>query len=142
MMIIMIIFFLMVSSLLNLLCDKCSIQSTKQNNVISLLNAELNPICHLLALLGAHNILHVSRIRVKCRIKNSICHLLALFRAHHILHVSRIRVKRRIKNPICHLLALFGAHHILHVSRIRVNIAANRVHALYRLPMYCSYSVT
>ena len=29
------------------------------------LNAELNPICHLLALLGAHRILHVSRIRVK-----------------------------------------------------------------------------
>ena len=26
--------------------------------------AELNPICHLLALLGAHHILHVSRIRV------------------------------------------------------------------------------
>ena len=25
----------------------------------------LNPICHLLALLGAHPILHVSRIRVK-----------------------------------------------------------------------------
>jgi len=29
------------------------------------LNAELNPICQLLALLGAHPILHVSRIRVK-----------------------------------------------------------------------------
>ena len=29
------------------------------------LNAELNPICHLLALLGAHHILHISRIRVK-----------------------------------------------------------------------------
>ena len=29
------------------------------------LNAELNPICHLLALLGARHILHVSRIRVK-----------------------------------------------------------------------------
>ena len=28
------------------------------------LNTELNPICHLLALLGAHPILHVSRIRV------------------------------------------------------------------------------
>jgi hypothetical protein len=27
-------------------------------------NAELNPICHLLALLGAHHILHVSWIRV------------------------------------------------------------------------------
>ena len=29
------------------------------------LNTELNPICHLLVLLGAHHILHVSRIRVK-----------------------------------------------------------------------------
>jgi len=29
------------------------------------LNAELNPICHLLTLLGSHHILHVSRIRVK-----------------------------------------------------------------------------
>jgi hypothetical protein len=29
------------------------------------LNAELNPICHLLALLGAHPILHVSGIKVK-----------------------------------------------------------------------------
>jgi len=28
------------------------------------LNAKLNPICHLLALLGAHHIFHVSRIRV------------------------------------------------------------------------------
>jgi hypothetical protein len=32
---------------------------------INSLNAELNPICHLLELLGAHSILHVSRIRVK-----------------------------------------------------------------------------
>ena len=29
------------------------------------LNAELNPICYLLAILGAHHFLHVSRIRVK-----------------------------------------------------------------------------
>jgi len=29
------------------------------------LNAELNPICHLLALLGVRHILHVSRVRVK-----------------------------------------------------------------------------
>jgi hypothetical protein len=36
------------------------------NNVhINPLNAELNLICHLLALLGAHHILHISRIRVK-----------------------------------------------------------------------------
>jgi len=32
---------------------------------INPLNAELNPICHLVALLGAHHILHISRIRVK-----------------------------------------------------------------------------
>jgi len=31
---------------------------------INPLNAKLNPTCHLLALLGAHRILHVSRIRV------------------------------------------------------------------------------
>ena len=28
------------------------------------LNAELNHICHLLVLLGAHHILHVSKVRV------------------------------------------------------------------------------
>jgi len=32
---------------------------------INPLNAELNPICCLLALLGAHYFLHVSNIRVK-----------------------------------------------------------------------------
>ena len=35
------------------------------NTVPNPLNAELNPICHLLALIGAHHILHVSRIRIK-----------------------------------------------------------------------------
>ena len=34
---------------------------------INPLNAKLNPIYPLLALLGAHHILHVSRIRVKIR---------------------------------------------------------------------------
>jgi hypothetical protein len=34
------------------------------DQVINPLNAELNPICHFLALLGAHHILHVSRVRV------------------------------------------------------------------------------
>jgi hypothetical protein len=32
--------------------------------ILNPLNAELNPICCLLALLGAHHFLHVSRIRV------------------------------------------------------------------------------
>ena len=34
-------------------------------NLFNPLNTELNPICHLLALLGAHPILHISRIRFK-----------------------------------------------------------------------------
>ena len=33
--------------------------------VINPLNPELYPICYMLALLGAHHFLHVSRIRVK-----------------------------------------------------------------------------
>jgi len=44
--------------------------STKQSceflhAVFNPLKPELNPICYLLALLGAHHFLHVSRIRVK-----------------------------------------------------------------------------
>ena len=40
---------------------------------INPLHAELNPICHLLALLGAHHILHVSRIRVKMDLQEVEC---------------------------------------------------------------------
>jgi len=40
-------------------CDCCCF-----NFSFNPLNAKLNPICHFLALLGAHPILHVSRIRV------------------------------------------------------------------------------
>ena len=56
------------------------------------------------------------------------CHLLALLEAHHILHVSGIRAKGHFStlnpelNSICHLLTLLGAHHILHVSRVRVDV--------------------
>jgi len=39
----------------------------KMNIRLNPLNAELNPICHLLTLLGAHHILHVSRIRVNVK---------------------------------------------------------------------------
>jgi len=35
------------------------------STMVSPLNAELNPTCHLLPLFGAHHILRVSRIRVK-----------------------------------------------------------------------------
>ena len=35
------------------------------------LNAELNPMCHLLTLLGAHPIFHISRIRVNMCLSSS-----------------------------------------------------------------------
>jgi len=35
------------------------------SNALNPFKPELNPICYLLALLGAHHFLHVSRIRVK-----------------------------------------------------------------------------
>ena len=38
---------------------------TESRGYFNPLNPELNPICYLLALLGAHHVLHVSRIRVK-----------------------------------------------------------------------------
>ena len=49
--------------LLGLLCFDfaCTVHCIEINP----LNPELNPICYLLALLGAHHFLHFSRIRVK-----------------------------------------------------------------------------
>jgi hypothetical protein len=41
------------------------IRLTIHLSLINPLNPELNPICYLLALLGAHHFLHVSRITVK-----------------------------------------------------------------------------
>ena len=39
--------------------------TTSSSHKINPLNAELNPICHLLALLGSATIVVVSRLRVK-----------------------------------------------------------------------------
>jgi len=110
------------------------------------LNAELNPICRLLALLRAHHILHVSRIRVnnkhlfdknneinnyKTRNNNNLHLPIAnLSKFNKGASISVIKVFNNLPqyinplnanlNPICHLLALLGAYHIFHISRIRV----------------------
>jgi len=60
--------------------------NSKSQKIVSVnpLNAELNPTCHLLALLRAHNILHVSRIRVNCTAKmvnTKICRISTLHEA-------------------------------------------------------------
>ena len=69
---------------------------------INPLNTELNPICHLIALVGAHHILHVSRVRVNEAQSNYIffygaCSpiagygllILEVSRSHSVTHHSR-----------------------------------------------------
>ena len=46
-------------------CVRACVCEDSKPSVCNSLNAELNPICYLPALLGAHHLLHVSRIRVK-----------------------------------------------------------------------------
>jgi len=48
-----------------MVCGKVKLTYVSVRQLVNSLNAELNPICHLLALLGVHHFLHVSRIRVK-----------------------------------------------------------------------------
>jgi len=42
------------------------------------LNAELNPICHLRALLGTHHILHISKLRVSHAIEGISLHAVVM----------------------------------------------------------------
>ena len=67
---------------------KMTIRDIEQTNnpEINPLNPELNPICYLLALLGAHNFLHVSRIRVKLL---TLRRLMSYIYGAPILYVSR-----------------------------------------------------
>ena len=69
------------------------------------LNAELNPICNFLALLRAHPILHVSRIRV-----NTASGIVFSVSDHPICtldgHIQRINSLNAELNHVCHLLEL------------------------------------
>jgi hypothetical protein len=64
-------------------------------------NAELNRICHLLALLGAHHILHVSRIRVR----------MALV---HSPRCERRKVSEMASHAVTGALAVLGFRHPCH----------------------------
>jgi len=75
------------------------------NNLFNLLNAELNSICHLLALLGAHHILHVSRIRVNTflQFRLSIC----IYSLFYILPYSQYVVHNVANYSLQNSLFLF-----------------------------------
>jgi hypothetical protein len=64
------------------LCVVFFVQNIALDFRLNPLNAKLNPICHLLALLGAHHILHVSRIRVKADLT------LLLYNARDVWHIT------------------------------------------------------
>ena len=74
------------------LCDRPKAEIQPQSLVvpseINPLNAELNPICYLLALLGAHHFLHVSGIRVKSLTLRLLISYMYIYGAP-ILDVSR-----------------------------------------------------
>ena len=66
--------------------------------VINSLNPELNPICYLLALLGAHHFLHVSRIRVKlltCRLLMSYIYIYIYIYMEHLFLMFLDHTQRR-----------------------------------------------
>jgi hypothetical protein len=69
--------------------------------MLNLLNAELNTICHLLTLLGAHPIFHISRIRVKGRL---------MMRSHSSekLQSSLIHLVYIVCSTLCRVLPWFA----------------------------------
>jgi len=68
--------------------------------MINLLNAELNPICHLLALLGAHHIFHVSRVRVIYTFEEMLNTKSANIKQGHYLRlVGKAERKRPLGDP-------------------------------------------
>jgi len=71
--------------------------------LINTLNAQLNPICHLLALLGAHHILHVSRIRVKhTETVPFIVQLSIPFTIHNLIFVLFTKPCHTFRRSMCH----------------------------------------
>ena len=66
------------------------LQTIRKAFFINPLNPELNPLCYLLALLGAHHFLHVSRIRVKLL---TFRLLMSYIHGAPILDVSRSHTK-------------------------------------------------
>ena len=107
--------------------------------VINPLSAQLNPIGHVLALLGAHHIFHVSRIWVRTlNYEEASFYLFGIILVRWIFCILRMNnLKLTMKmdplnvelNPICNVVALLGARHIFHISGLRVKDIINEKNA-------------
>ena len=71
------------------------------------LNAKLIPICHLLALLGAHHIFHVSRIRVKTQLHQCLAEWLGCQSSSHefLPGDTYVELQQNQTSPVLILLA-------------------------------------
>jgi len=111
-----------------------------QNGLFNPLNEELNPICHLLVLLGAHPILHVSRIRVKrCRlaIKPDISfqnYPQFLWRPKYcrcVKHRPSVNHKMSPLNPLHHCTSYFLKEPHIHITLSPLIVTRNLAFCLY-----------
>jgi hypothetical protein len=79
---------------------------------INPLNAELNPICHLLALLGGATIVVVSRLRVNIRDNSILCHSDFLVCYVSVKHLCIFKVQ----NTLCYKQVLLNNYvQVLHI---------------------------
>jgi hypothetical protein len=78
------------------ICDTFEVKddriSLAQSNHVNPLNADLNAICYLLALLGAHHFFHVSRIRVKSLTLRLLMSYIYIYIYIYIYDISSLRV--------------------------------------------------
>jgi hypothetical protein len=107
---------------------------THNKFVINPLNAELNPICHLLVLLGDLTFMGPCIVSIFQYISNKIQRY-TVYYIWKLLYMFRVVLPPEIcravsrYNKLCSVAScwiyigiLLGAHYILHISRIRVNL--------------------
>ena len=104
--------FLMIKNLFSFLLPHACYIPISYPPCFNPLNAELNPICHLLALLGTHHILHLSRIRVNLdkRIKKK-----------YTLWHSLVFIKIWVPAPSATCLKLMNYSNVLLIQAFRRN---------------------
>ena len=107
--------------------------------VFNPLNAELNPICPLLALFGSHHILHVSRIRVKVILIQN--RLILYLKVPKTLEINLIQSRIIFIKDWLILSTLTISHTYSHfvppslARLLRLNINASPVHSAVQYPI-------